>query len=106
LARQQGNGNAVFDFVLTAAEQITFNSIVAMSGSAGFRAGLGSQLGCPSGAPAGCLVSNDGPDSFIGFVQPGHPTFVPLPGAVPLFVTGLVGLGLLARRKRKAQANA
>jgi hypothetical protein len=32
------------------------------------------------------------------------PSVVPLPGALPLFVTGIVGLGLLGRRKRKAQA--
>ena len=32
------------------------------------------------------------------------PSVVPLPGALPLFVTGLVGLGVLGRRKRKAQA--
>jgi hypothetical protein len=31
-------------------------------------------------------------------------TVVPLPGALPLFATGLVGLGLLGRRKRKAVA--
>ena len=33
LALQQGNGNAVFDFGLTAAQQTQFNAIVAMSGS-------------------------------------------------------------------------
>jgi hypothetical protein len=32
------------------------------------------------------------------------PPKVPLPGALPLFATGLVGLGLLGRRKRKAVA--
>jgi hypothetical protein len=101
LALQQGNGNAVFDFHLTAAEQTTFNNILAMSGSAGFFIGLASQLGCPPGAPPGCLVSNDGPDSFVAFAQS---SAIPLPGALPLFATGLVGLGLLVRRKRKAQA--
>jgi hypothetical protein len=105
LALQPGNGNAVFDFHLTTAEQITFNSIVAMTGSSGFFAGLASSLGC-SGTPSPtCQVSNDGPDSFVGFAQSlARP--VPLPGALPLFVTGLVGVSLLARRKRKTQANA
>src|SRR5262245_35824515 len=60
LALQQGNGNAVFNFGLNAAEQAQFNAILAMPGSSGFFAGLSSQLGCPAGAPAGCLVSNDG----------------------------------------------
>jgi hypothetical protein len=104
LALQQGNGNAVFDFGLTPAEQTAFNTLIAMFGGGGsLRAGLLSQLGCPTGSPSSCLVSNDGPDSFVGFAQAGQPV-VPLPGALPLFVTGLVGLGLLVRRKRKAQA--
>src|SRR5262245_24316975 len=47
LALQQGNGNAVFNFGLNAAEQAQFNTILAQAGSAGFRAGLSSQLGCP-----------------------------------------------------------
>jgi len=81
LALQQGNGNAVFNFGLNATEQAQFNAIRAMAGSSGFFAGLLSQLGCPAGAPASCLVSNDGPDSFLGFVQ------VPSP---------LIGHGLLA----------
>jgi hypothetical protein len=100
LALQQGNGNAVFDFGLTDAEQAQFNAIVAQPGSSGFFAGLSSQLGCPASAPAGCLPSNDGPDSFIGFQQ------VPAPIIghgllVLLAVSGvLFGARLLERGKR------
>jgi hypothetical protein len=41
---------------------------------------------------------------LTGPVDVSVPTGVPLPGTLPLFVTGLVGLGLLGRRKLKAQA--
>jgi len=101
LALQQGNGNAVFNFGLNAAEQTQFNTLLAMSGSSGFFAGLASQLGCPAGSPVSCMPSNDGPDSFIGFAQaaavPG-----PIVGAgVPGLVTATLGLVALARRRRK-----
>ena len=98
LALQQGNGNSVFNFGLNAAEQTQFNTIVAAAGSSGFFAGLGSQLGCPAGAPAGCLPSNDGPDSFIGFAQPGSVP-VPEPSTMAVLGIGLLGLGALARRR-------
>ena len=95
LALQQGNGNAVFNFGLNAAEQAQFNAIRAMAGSNGFFAGLSSELGCPAGAPAGCLVSNDGPDSFIGFSQ----AQVPEPGTTLLLGIGLVGVVAFARKE-------
>ena len=42
-----------------------------------------------------------------GINVPGVPSAIPLPGALPLFATGVVGLGLLGwRKKRKAQAAA
>jgi hypothetical protein len=40
-----------------------------------------------------------GPDTFITVG-----TVVPLPGALPLFATGLVGLGLLGMRRKKGAA--
>jgi hypothetical protein len=56
-------------------------------------------------AGATCTGGDIGETPFTnaGFVGPG-PGPVPLPTALPLFTTGLVGLGLLARRRKKAIA--
>jgi hypothetical protein len=98
LALQQGNGNAVFNFGLDAAQQAQFNTILAMAGSSGFYVGLGATLGCPAGSPAGCLVTNDGPDSFVAFKQSAG-TNVPDGGStVTLLGSALVAIGMLRRR--------
>lgn len=98
LALQQGNGNAVFDFKLDAAQQAQFNTILASPGSSGFFVGLQADLGCPAGAPAGCMVTNDGPDSFVAFQQSAG-TPVPEPGTLLLLGTGLVSVAGFARKK-------
>jgi len=53
--------------------------------------------------PASAFQTSGAVDGFTTFVT--TPSQVPLPAALPLFATGLVGLGLLGwRRKRKAIA--
>jgi hypothetical protein len=59
----------VFDFALTVPQQAQFNTLLAMPGSSGFFEGLNASLGCGTSPPPGCLVSNDGPDTFVGFAQ-------------------------------------
>lgn len=98
LSLEKGNGNGVFAFGLDAAEQLQFNTITAMLGSNGFFAGLSSSLGSP-------LLTNDGPDSFVGFNRnaavPG-----PIVGAgIPSLITALFGMiGLRYRRRRNRLA--
>jgi len=89
---QQGNGNAIFEFILTPAEQAQFTALLTGTFST-FHIALASALGVP-------LVSNDGPESFLA-VLAGGAAVVPLPGALVLFASGLVGLGVLSRRRAR-----
>ncbi len=99
VALQKGNGNAIFNFALDSTEQGEFKTLVAsQAGFGDFRAGLSSSLGC-STPTAGCMESNGGPDSFIGFNQ----SAVPAPdGGMTLMLLGgaLFGLGALRRKFR------
>lgn len=108
LALQQGNGNAVFDFELNAAERASFNTMLARAGSANFTVGLSSILGCGTVGTqtfdgAGCMASNDGADSFVFFAQaaavPGPIAGAGLPGLLAACV-GLWGLAVKRRKRR------
>ena len=94
LALQTGNGNGVFAFGLDAAQQTQFNALLSLAGSSNFRAGLSSSLGCQAGAPAGCLASNGGPDSFVAY---NRVTATPTQFSVPDggSMATLLGLGLM-----------
>jgi hypothetical protein len=98
LALQQGNGNSVFNFHLTLAQQTQFNTILAMSGSGNFFAGLSASLGCAGTASPTCQPSNDGADSFLGFSQ----ASVPEPPSLVLLGFGVLALGFVYNRKVRA----
>lgn len=101
LALQQGNGNGVFAFGLDAAQQTQFNALLSLAGSSNFRVGLSSSLGCQTGAPAGCLAANGGPDSFLAFNRvTGTPTTtVPDGGSMAtLLGMGLMGVAVVRSR--------
>src|SRR5207248_10540854 len=101
LGLQQGNGNAVFDFGLSLAEQGQFNTFLTTHpGASADFAGLASSLGCAGTPSATCQVSNDGPDTFIGFAQSVVPG--PIVGAgLPGLIAACGGLLALARRRRQ-----
>jgi hypothetical protein len=103
LAMEQGNGSAIFNFGLTAAEQTAFNTIRAMAGSDGFFAGLSSSIGCDATNFTGCLhPADNGPDTFVAFSQ----AVIPAPsighGLPVLLAIGglLLGARFLGRSKK------
>jgi hypothetical protein len=99
LALQQGNGNAVFDFVLTPGQQTTFNGLIAAPGSGSDIISLSSSLGSGCATCAvGSLPSNDGPDSFVAILGP--TAAVPEPSTWAMMILGFAGVGFLAYRRR------
>jgi hypothetical protein len=100
LALQQGNGNAVFDFELNAAERAEFNTMLATHpGNALFTVGLNSILGCGPSAPSTCLKADDGPDSFVLFNQ--QIAAVPETSTWAMLVLGFAGISMFSLRKRR-----
>jgi hypothetical protein len=94
LAMQQGNGAAVFEFVLDAAQQTAFN-LLNPSGSDIIS--LSASLGCAGTPSATCQPSNDGPDSFtvLHSVAP-----IPEPSTWAMMILGFFGLGFMAYRRK------
>jgi hypothetical protein len=89
LALQQGNGNSVFNLLLTPNEQAEFDTLRANNPGSIF-AGLAAAFGC---TPAPCVGdSNDGADSFLAFSQTGPGVSVP----GPVVGAGIPGLAAMA----------
>jgi len=95
LALQQGNGNSVFNLLLTQPEQATFDAMLAANPGSLF-AGLAASFGC---TPTPCLgAADDGAESFLGFNQAAVPG--PIVGAgLPGLVSGAFGIWLFGRRR-------
>jgi hypothetical protein len=117
LALQQGNGNAVFDFELDFNERQEFNLMLANNpNNALFTVGLASIIGCGTTSGTigiqtfntpGCLVADDGPDSFVLFNQslaavPGPTAGAGIPGAIAALF--MLGLGKYRRRRNASIA--
>ena len=102
---QQGNGNGVFVFVLDAAQRAAWNLLHPQDA---WKVGLFANMGCAGTETATCQASNAGPDSFLA-IAAGNPIInpnqgpgdVPLPAAVWMFGSGLVGLSILVRRRKR-----
>jgi hypothetical protein len=103
LALQQGNGAALFDFVLTPLEKIAFTAAIG-AGDGSDIISLSASLGCKPAA-VGCsgLPSNDGPDSFLAVLAHGAPG-VPEPSTWAMLILGFAGIGFMAYR-RKSQGH-
>lgn len=104
LALQQGNGNSVFNLILTVPEQAEFDAMLAANTGPLF-AGLAASFGC---SPAPCLgAANDGAESFLGFNTQAVPVPGPIAGAgIPALIMALGGMFGLNRFRQRRNAAA
>jgi hypothetical protein len=108
LALQQGNGNSVFNLLLTNGtggttnEQAEFDAILAGLPPGGqIFAGLAAAFGC---SPAPCVVgaSNDGADSFLAFSQTAV-VAIPEPATWAMLILGFFGIGGLSMMRKRRE---
>ncbi len=89
MALQQGNGNAVFDFVLSSEEQTAFDTLISGADLTKWHVALAARL----------ANTTDGPDSFIAIPGPGNQ--VPEPVTLLLLGSSLLGVAVVARKRIK-----
>jgi hypothetical protein len=100
LQLQQGNGNAIFEFVLNGAQQTIWDNSNFLSS---YRIALAAELGQPIVTVGGTILgpSNDGPESFLA-VRTATAIPGPIAGAgLPSIIAACGAILALARRRRQ-----
>lgn len=85
---------------------LAFGTALAVASSGAAHASMiGDQIGIGNFDPFG-MFTFDVSTTVLGLVGMESAAAVPVPAALPLLGTGIVALGLMARKRRKTSANA